>query len=162
MCFIGSLTYQPNVEAVLHFHRNVLPKIRGLNANARFIVVGMSAPPTILSLQDGKTCFVASSVPDVRPYLDAATLIVVPLLSGAGTKLKVLEALAHGKAVVSTAIGSEGLNLRPGVDLEIAEARNLLRAHASDCSATPRRAAEWPIRAVNASCLSILGNAFQT
>src|SRR5262249_32266228 len=52
MCFIGSLAYQPNVDAVTHFHRDILPKIRRVNAGARFIVVGMSAPPTILSLHD--------------------------------------------------------------------------------------------------------------
>jgi glycosyltransferase involved in cell wall biosynthesis len=81
----------------------------------------MNAPAQVLALHDGRTCAVADSVPDVAGYLEAATLMVVPLRRGAGTRLKVLEALAHGKAVVSTSVGAEGLDLRPGVDLEIAD-----------------------------------------
>jgi glycosyltransferase involved in cell wall biosynthesis len=121
ICFIGSLGYAPNAEAAIYFHHEVLPKVLTSSPDARFVVVGMKAPEQVLALHDGRSCTVADSVPDVAPYLEAATLVVVPLLRGAGTKLKVLEALAHGKAVVSTSVGAEGLELRPGVDLEIAD-----------------------------------------
>jgi glycosyltransferase involved in cell wall biosynthesis len=121
ICFIGSLGYGPNAEGAIYFHHEVLPKLLTLRPDVRFVVVGMNAPAQVIALHDGRTCAVADSVPDVARYLEAATLVVVPLLRGSGTKLKVLEALAHGKAVVSTSVGAEGLDLRPGVDLEIAD-----------------------------------------
>jgi glycosyltransferase involved in cell wall biosynthesis len=72
-------------------------------------------------LHDGSTCVVHGLVPDVTPYFEQAAVVVAPIRQGSGTRLKVLEALGRGKAVVATSVAAEGLDLRPGVDLEIAD-----------------------------------------
>jgi len=119
--FVGTLEYLPNIDAALHFYHEVFPEIVRRRPGARFVVVGKNAVPDVLALHNGTSCVVASSVPDVAPYFEAASLVVVPMRGGGGTRLKVLEALARGKAVVSTSVGAEGLDLRPGIDLEIAD-----------------------------------------
>jgi glycosyltransferase involved in cell wall biosynthesis len=119
--FAGHLAHGPNVDGVLHFHATMLPAIREAVPEVRFIVVGHSPVQELLALHDGTRYTVAGSVPDMTAYYESASLVVVPLRLGGGTRIKVLEALAHGKAVVSTSIGAEGLDLRPDIDLEIAD-----------------------------------------
>jgi glycosyltransferase involved in cell wall biosynthesis len=111
--FTGSMDYEPNVEAVLYFTEQVLPKIRQEIMNVRFYVVGQRPPPVITSLADQfpGEIIVTGYVKDVRPYFQRAALCIVPLLNGGGTRLKVLEALAMRKPVVSTSVGAEGLRL---------------------------------------------------
>ncbi len=121
LLFVGTLVYQPNIDAVRYFHHAVLPQLQRLFPEARFVIVGKGRSPAVMALHDGMRCIVASSVPDTTPFYEHAALVVVPLRLGGGTRLKVLEALAHGKAVVSTSVGTEGLDLRPGVDIEIAD-----------------------------------------
>lgn len=120
LVFVGTLSYPPNAEAVLHFCWHILPLIRAAAPDVHLTVVGQQPPPEVCALADtGIT--VTDTVPDVRPYLAAAQVVIVPLLQGAGTRLKILEALAMGKAVVSTGIGAEGLDLTHGCELLIAE-----------------------------------------
>ena len=74
------------------------------------------------SLDNGDDCIVRADVPDLRPHYERASVVVAPLRWGGGTRLKILEALAMGKAVVATTLAAEGIDLRPGVNLEIADA----------------------------------------
>jgi glycosyltransferase involved in cell wall biosynthesis len=119
--FVGTLGYEANADAAIYFRSRVLPLLAGAYPGARFVVIGLNPPPEVQALHDGQACIVVGSVPDVTPHYETASVVAVPIRKGGGTRLKVLEALAHGKAVVSTSLGAEGLDLRPGVDLEIAD-----------------------------------------
>lgn len=120
LVFMGTLSYPPNAEAVVHFSQRILPLIHSAIPDVHLTIVGQQPPPEVCALVDARIT-VTGTVPDVRPYLAAAQVVVVPLLQGAGTRLKILEALAMGKAVVSTGIGAEGLALAHGGELLIAD-----------------------------------------
>lgn len=145
MLFVGSLEYWPNQDAVTYFVQEVLPGIRARHPGARFTMVGARPGEAVRRLHNGDDVVVAGSVPDLEPYYRRAALVVVPMRLGGGTRIKVLEALAHEKALVTTSIGVEGLELRSGDTLEIADGAE---AFASACvrllgdAAARRRLAE--------------------
>jgi len=128
MLFLGTLSYYPNIDAVQFFHTSILPGVRKLCPDAHLAVVGKEPETPILSLHDGVGCIVHGQVPDVTPYFNTAALVVAPIRLGSGTRIKVLEALARGKAVVATSTAVEGLDLRPAVDLEIADTADAFTA----------------------------------
>jgi glycosyltransferase involved in cell wall biosynthesis len=106
--FTGLMAYYPNEQAVRWFLDNVFPSIKARLPAARFTIVG-AKPPAWLLRERGSDVDVTGEVPDVRPYLARARAVVVPLKIGGGTRVKILEAQAMGKPVVSTTIGAEGL-----------------------------------------------------
>lgn len=115
--FTGTMHYQPNVQGALYFARRCWPRVRAQVPEATWHIVGAGAPPEVAALGDLPGVTVTGWVPQVQPHLAAASVAIAPLLAGGGTRLKILEALAAGKAVVSTPIGSEGIALTPGVHL---------------------------------------------
>jgi sugar transferase (PEP-CTERM/EpsH1 system associated) len=117
--FTGLLSYRPNEDAVRFFVREVFPIIRRARPEATFTAVGYATPSFIDELAGEPNVILTGRVPDIRPYLERAGVVVVPLRSGGGTRLKVVEALAAGKAVVSTSIGCEGIAVEPGRHLLI-------------------------------------------
>ncbi|MGJ8642177.1 MAG: glycosyltransferase [Luteolibacter sp.] len=120
--FLGSMDWMANIQAVGYFVEKIYPRIRQANPDARFVVIGRNPPGSIKNLaKNDSSITVTGSVEDVRPYLKECDLMVVPLLTGGGTRIKILEAMAMGVPVVSTTIGAEGLELVGGVDLEIAD-----------------------------------------
>lgn len=119
LVFVGRLDYRPNSDGVLWFAHEVLPLIRQRH-HARLVVVGPN-PPRELRALAGDGVDVTGRVDDVRPLLEAATVVPVPLRSGGGTRLKILEALALERPVVSTRIGAEGLDVIDGEHLLIAD-----------------------------------------
>lgn len=121
LLFVGTLHYQPNVDAVQYFCRSILPLIRKQRDDARLVVVGLKPAPEVLSLHNGETIDVVGTVEDVTPFYESASLVVAPIRSGGGTRLKILEALSRGKAVVSTRTGVEGVELRGDTDLMLAD-----------------------------------------
>jgi polysaccharide biosynthesis protein PslH len=121
MLFVGMLGYYPNVDAVMFFHDRILPIVSRRIPNARFRIVGRRPVQEILALDNGGNCIVTGAVDDLAPYYAQASVVVVPMRLGAGTKLKTVEALAYGKAMVTTTAGAEGFELRPGTDVEIAD-----------------------------------------
>ena len=131
LLFVGSLFYSPNIDAVTFFHRKIFPIIRDSVPHARFRIVGMNPHDDVARMDNGGDCIVNASVEDLEPYYAAAQVVVVPMRLGAGSKLKVVEALARGKALVSTTFGAEGFDLRPGVDLEIGDTAEEFAAHCS-------------------------------
>jgi glycosyltransferase involved in cell wall biosynthesis len=136
--FVGQLGYRPNVDAVNFFRTAVLPVLERLCSDpVRFMVVGQRGDPAIPKLHDGHRILVATSVPDLTPYYAEAAVVVAPIRLGSGTRVKVLEALARGKAVVSTSIGAEGLDLRPGIDLEIADDPEQFARHCARLLSAP-------------------------
>ena len=120
LLFTGMMNYPPNIQAVSSFVRTVLPLVRSRVPHAVLDIVGSSPPPDVESLACDHVV-VHGSVPDVRPHFDAADVVVVPLLHGGGTRLKILEAAAMGKAIVSTSLGAEGIDLEPDREIVIAD-----------------------------------------
>ncbi len=119
--FLGSMDWQPNQDGVTWFVREIWPQVRRTHPKARFRVVGRRPSPAILALQ-GDGVEVTGDVPSVVPHLAEATVSVVPLRAGGGTRLKIFEAMAAGTCVVSTTIGAEGLPVRHGSDVLLADA----------------------------------------
>jgi glycosyltransferase involved in cell wall biosynthesis len=119
--FIGNFRHFPNVDAIEHFCRDILPALRQRCPDVRFTVVGGGIPTQLTERYNRAGCVFTGAVPDLRPFYASAAVVVVPMRLGSGTRLKTLEALSFGKAVVSTSVGAEGLDLRPSVDLEIAD-----------------------------------------
>jgi sugar transferase (PEP-CTERM/EpsH1 system associated) len=119
--FTGSMDWLPNEDAMLFFCRDVLPAIRAAEPAASLTIVGRAPTPAVRQLASQQGVAVTGRVDDVRPYLDAAAAFVVPLRVGGGTRLKIFEAMSMGKAVVSTTIGAEGLDVTPGSHLLVAD-----------------------------------------
>ena len=118
--FLGSLDWQPNQDAVLYFVESILPLIRTSLPHTKITVVGRKPPVGFRrSLENRVQLF--CDVPDVRPTMAAAAVVVVPLRIGGGTRIKILEALSMRKAVVSTRVGAEGLDVIDGQHLLLAD-----------------------------------------
>jgi sugar transferase (PEP-CTERM/EpsH1 system associated) len=109
--FTGTMAYHPNVQGVLHFARECWPLVRARVPEATWQIVGRQPPPEVQRLAHLPGVTVTGTVPAVQPYLARASVAIAPLLIGGGTRLKILEALAMGKAVVTTSLGCEGLEL---------------------------------------------------
>jgi glycosyltransferase involved in cell wall biosynthesis len=112
LLMVGLLTYEPNRDAAEFFAGQVLPRLRSAVPAARFRVVGRyddEAQVAVLRASAGVS--VAGEVADVRPELAAAGVVVVPVRFGGGTRIKILEAFAHGVPVVTTTVGCEGLDV---------------------------------------------------
>ena len=119
--YVGSMDWYPNEDAVLYFYERIWPIIRGEIPEAEFYVVGQYPGPRVKALDSMDGVHVTGLVDDIRPYVASAAVFIVPLRIGGGTRLKILEALAMGKAVVSSGIGCEGLDLTDGEDLIVAD-----------------------------------------
>jgi glycosyltransferase involved in cell wall biosynthesis len=112
--FLGAMSWPPNIEAVLFLARVALPRVRESIPDARLLVVGRDAPSEVHALTGVDWIEVTGQVPDVRPYLERASALAVPLDAGGGTRLKILEAFGAGLPVVSTPVGVEGIDVVPG------------------------------------------------
>ena len=119
MVFTGSMDWMPNEDGVAYFVAKILPLIRAQIPEAVFWAVGRQ-PPRRLQALASDSVVVTGAVEDTRPYLAKAALCVVPLRSGSGTRIKIFEAMAMGKAVVSTSLGAEGLPVRLGENIILA------------------------------------------
>lgn len=112
--FCGSMDWFPNEDAMLHFMDAILPRVREAVPDVSVTIVGRNPSETLKTAAEKASVQVTGTVPDVRPYAQRAAVHIVPLRIGGGTRLKINEALAMGKAVVSTHIGAEGLPLEEG------------------------------------------------
>ncbi|MEM1140212.1 MAG: TIGR03087 family PEP-CTERM/XrtA system glycosyltransferase [Pseudomonadota bacterium] len=119
--FTGRMDYWPNVDAVQWFAERVFPSVRNAMPGAHFAIVGAAPSPKVLALGEMAGITVTGKVPDIRPYLKAASLAVAPLKIARGLQNKVLEALAMGTPVVVTPQGLEGIAADPGTHLLTAE-----------------------------------------
>lgn len=118
--FLGSMNYGPNVDGIVRFCQEALPLLRARRPEMRLEIVGREPTPEVEALA-ADDVNVVGEVPDVRPYLERASVLIVPLQIGGGTRLKIVEALAVGTPVVSTTIGAEGLGLVDRRDIVLAD-----------------------------------------
>jgi glycosyltransferase involved in cell wall biosynthesis len=123
LVFTGSMDWYPNEDAMLDFMATMLPGIRASVPGTTLTIVGRHPSPRLRAAAAAAGARVTGTVEDVRPWVAEAAVFVVPLRVGGGTRLKIFEALAMGKAVVSTAIGAEGLPLQPGTHFVAADTR---------------------------------------
>jgi sugar transferase (PEP-CTERM/EpsH1 system associated) len=119
--FTGAMDYWPNIDAVCWFAQEALPAIVASHPRARFYIVGMQPTPVVQALARDPSIVVTGTVPDVRPYLEHARVIVAPLRVARGIQNKVLEAMAMGRPVVASVGAATGLAGAPGVEYEVAE-----------------------------------------
>jgi glycosyltransferase involved in cell wall biosynthesis len=114
LVFSGSMDWYPNEDAIVYFAEHVWPILRAARPSVSLTVVGRHPSARLAALAKTAGITLTGTVDDVRPFVDEAAVYVVPLRVGGGTRLKILEALAMGKPVVSTTVGAEGLTLVPG------------------------------------------------
>jgi sugar transferase (PEP-CTERM/EpsH1 system associated) len=120
LVFTGQMDYAPNVAAVERFARRVMPAIRAEVPTARFHVVGRRPAPRVAALDGQAGTHVSGAVDDVRPWLAAADLVVVPLEIARGVQNKLLEAMAMARPVIASPEAATGIGARDGVELAIA------------------------------------------
>ncbi len=120
LLFLGSMNYFPNEQAVRWFHADILPVIRRMRPHTTIRIVGVNPTPALLALNTPGFA-VVGGVPDVRPEYWGARLMIVPILSGSGTRLKILEAAGAALPIVSTTIGCEGIDFKSGQHGRIAD-----------------------------------------
>lgn len=120
LVFSGKMDYRPNVDAILWFYHEVLPLVRRKH-EVTVDIVGMNPHQRLDRLRQDPGIRLTGTVPDVRPFLTAADLYLVPMRVGGGTRFKVLEALALGLPTVSTSLGAEGIPVEHGRHILIAD-----------------------------------------
>jgi sugar transferase (PEP-CTERM/EpsH1 system associated) len=130
LVFSGAMDWLPNVDSVRWFAREVLPLIRRRLPRARLLVVGRDPSQALIAELSGPSVEFTGTVEDVRPFLARAGLFVVPLRVGSGTRLKILEAWAMAKPVLSTSLGAEGLPARDGENILLADTPEALARRA--------------------------------
>ncbi len=122
LIYTGGMNMFANRDAVMHFIHDIWPKIKAAAPDVRFFAVGQDPPVELREEAVRDTRIVVTGyVNDIRPLVGDAAVYVVPLRVGGGTRLKVLDAMAMGKALVSTTIGCEGLDVRPNEHLVVAD-----------------------------------------
>jgi glycosyltransferase involved in cell wall biosynthesis len=120
LLFIGNMGYPPCVDAVVYFCREIFPQIQRTVSGVKLWIVGRNPRSEVVKLNSDRV-HVTGQVEDVIPYYRKGAVCVVPLRAGGGTRLKILEAMALGRPVVSTTIGCEGLDVIDGEHLFIAD-----------------------------------------
>jgi glycosyltransferase involved in cell wall biosynthesis len=118
--YTGTFGYPPNAEGLAWLLAEVWPQIRSRVPDAELLVVGKD-PPDDLVAAAGDDVTIAGWVPEMQPWFDRAQAVLVPIRSGGGTRLKVLDGLASGRPVVSTTMGAEGIDVTPGEDALVAD-----------------------------------------
>ncbi len=119
LLFVGSMDYHANIDAVTWFARSVWPEIAKSHPELQFTIVGRDPAPEVRALVSDRI-HVTGTVEDVRPFYSSAVAAIVPIRSGSGTRLKILEAMAAGVPVISTQLGAEGIEAEDDVHFLIA------------------------------------------
>ncbi len=142
MVFVGKMDFRPNIDAMTWFVDDILPRIRTAIPFAHIVIVGQKPVPRIQALAQKPGVAITGWVPDTRPFVADAAVYVVPLRMGSGTRLKVLEAMAMGKAIVSTTRGAEGIEYTPNQHLIIADTPDAFARAVTELLRNPARRRE--------------------
>ncbi len=142
LIFTGKMDFRPNIDAVLWFAQQVLPLIQAQRPGVTFAVVGQRPHPRLNALRDLPGVAITGYVDDIRPYIAGAKVYVAPLRVGGGTRLKLMEAMAMGKPIVSTQVGAEGFPVRDEQELLLANEPQLFAEKVLELLQNPARRAE--------------------
>nr|CRH08075.1 Putative GT4 : distantly related to phosphatidylinositol a-mannosyltransferase [Candidatus Magnetococcus massalia] len=142
LVFTGMMDYWPNIQAVVWFAQEILPRVQKRHPQVHFTIVGGRPPPQVQQLAENPGVTVTGRVADVRPYLAHAALAVAPMRTARGIQNKVLEAMAMAKAVVATPLAMEGIHPCQGLAQWVAEDADGLAAHMITLLDAPQRATE--------------------
>ena len=134
--FVGNFTHPPNVDAALWLGSEIMPRLRSRAVGARLTLIGPWAPAAVRALACADIR-VTGVVPDLRPYLSSAAVVLAPIRIGGGMRMKVLEALALGKAVVTTSRGAEGLEHDGDLPLALADSADEIASATAQLLAEP-------------------------
>ncbi len=121
LLFTGTMDYRPNVDAALWFADQILVRVRAAVPEARLFIVGRSPHPRLDVLRQRPDIELTGYVQDIRPFLNGCAVYIVPLRMGAGTRLKLLQAMAASRAIVSTTMGAQGLDVTSGREMILAD-----------------------------------------
>ena len=122
LVFTGSMDWLPNEDAIRYFAEQIMPRIKQAVPDLTLTVVGRNPYPGLVELSKrDPSVIVTGRVEDVRPFMERAAAYIVPIRIGGGTRLKIYEAMAMGKAIVSTTVGAEGLPVKSGIELLLAD-----------------------------------------
>jgi glycosyltransferase involved in cell wall biosynthesis len=121
LLFVGSMVYPPNEDAMRYFCRTIWPLVKTAIPAVQLWIVGHEPSPALQQLGRDASIHIIGTVADLAPHYANTKLVIVPLRAGSGSRLKILEAMAMGRAVVSTSIGCEGLVLEHDIHLAIAD-----------------------------------------
>lgn len=144
--FVGNFGHGPNVDAALRLTDEILPLLLRARPHARLELVGPQPPPELRD-RAGSSVAVPGEVPELAPYLDRAAVVVTPVRLGGGMRLKVVEALAAGKAVVASPLAAEGLAVTDGKELRLADTAEQFAAVTADLLSNADRRRELGERA---------------
>jgi glycosyltransferase involved in cell wall biosynthesis len=139
LLFIGTLGYEPNIDAVRWFASEALPLVWQQRPDVRFDVAGFGSGAALREVLSDPRCSIHESPPDLTPLYARAAVVIAPVRIGGGTRIKILEALANGRAMVSTVFAAEGLALRGGIDIEYADSAGAIAAMCIALLADPER-----------------------
>jgi polysaccharide biosynthesis protein PslH len=134
--FVGNFAHPPNVDAAMRLAQAIMPRVRAQRPGTPLMLVG-DGPPAQVQALAGPHVRVTGRVPNVTPWLDRAALVAVPLRLGLGMRVKVMEALAAGKAVIASPLAAEGLNLVNGEQIVLAESDEQFAAAIAQLLADP-------------------------
>ena len=141
LVFTGSMDWLPNEDGIRWFVTEILPRLKTLVPDVTVTIVGRHPPEAIRALAErDPSVRVTGTVPDVRPYIESAAGFIVPLRIGGGTRLKIFEAMAMECPVVSTSVGAEGLPVRDGEHLLLADSADDFARAAADLLLKPAEA----------------------
>ncbi len=112
--FLGKMDYDPNIIAVSYFVKNIFPKLKPKYNNLRFLVVGAKPTKEILDFAQIDGIEVTGFVENTEPYFQNSTIVIAPMLSGAGVQNKIIQAMSYGCCVATTSLGAEGIMLKGG------------------------------------------------
>ena len=138
LLFVGNFYHSPNADAARRLVESIFPGVVKLLPETRLFIVGEN-PPLSLNLATHENITITGRVPAVTPYLDRAALVVAPLRLGGGMRIKILEALAAGKAVVTTSLAVQGLGIQDGEQLAIADTDDEFIAHIVQLLRSPEK-----------------------
>ncbi|MCP4706397.1 MAG: glycosyltransferase [candidate division Zixibacteria bacterium] len=129
----GAMDWRPNQDAAIYFTEEILPIIKKTKPDCTVSFVGRNPSKHVLDLAQNESVAVSGTVDDVRPYISNANVFIVPLRIGGGSRLKILEAFSMNKAVVSTSVGAEGLNVTNGENILLADSPRQFAQAIIDC-----------------------------
>lgn len=133
---LGSMNWLPNVEGILWFLDEVWPEIHAAHPKLNFSIAGYDIPEEIKKRKDPNV-LVVGAVPNANEFMIDHDIMIVPLLSGSGVRVKIVEAMALGRVVITTTIGAEGLNVQDGKHLFIADTPEEFVAVINKCVSMP-------------------------